>query len=89
MVYIERQGEPLLGIMSPNMSLRLPAAVADRVVVTTSPATATAATTTTAATTSPAATAATATAVTAHLVQARVNLLLGLLENLNKITGLL
>ena len=71
------------------VSLRLPAAVANGVVVTTCPATTTTAATTTATATSPAATATAATAVAAHLVQTRINLLLGLRKNLDKITGLL
>lgn len=91
MVYIKRRIlEENRGRGLASKSLRLPAAVANGVVVTTCPGTTAAtATSTTTTATSPAATTATTTAVAAHLVQARVNLLLRLRKDLDKIASLL
>ena len=92
MVYIKRRARrkavARCRIIS-NVSLRLPAAVADGVAVATRPTTTASTATTTATATSPTAAATAATAVAAHLVQARINLLLRLGENLDEITSLL
>lgn len=84
-------GRNPLPVVTSTISVHLPAAVADGVVVAASPAATTSATATatTATATSPAATAAAAATVAAHLVQAGVDLLLSFLENVDEITGLL